>query len=377
MWTMMKVKLYLHVIIGQRGATRNCQFKRVIPNMNGVMTKCHPSFRRAAWFILSFTLFAACDGYVQPRIVRPKISTIVHQKTIDSDDAGEKLFHWDRRWILESLVAPVILLPFRGARALESPDFNCLVDLPPVPDDCVRIYLCRHGQTEYNRLRKVQGARVDPPINENGLVQAEGLGKALARANPRPKVFFNSRLERARMTAETAAHGIDPEINTRAVEALGEVDFGPLAEGQPVALAKVGMQATYAAWAIGQIDYRPNGGGDSGRDVLIRAADALKFLAQEAEKSSNGCVAAVSHSTYLRILLGLVLDQSLLEMADRKIVNGGITVLDVKRDGLSRRLEPKPKLLGGALSTVPSDFRLDIPVCDVVRINEMRHLPDV
>jgi broad specificity phosphatase PhoE len=345
--------------------------------MNGEITNCHARTRRAARFILSFTFLAACDGYAQPpRIVRPKISTIVHQKTRDSDDAG-RLFHWDRRRILESLVAPAILLPFSCARALESPDFNCLVDLPPVPEDCVRIYLCRHGQTEYNRLRKVQGARVDPPINENGLAQATGLGKALARANPRPNVFFNSKLERARMTAETAAHEIDPEIKTWAVEALGEVDFGPVAEGQPVVLAKAGMQATYAAWTIGQIDYRPNGGGDSGRDVLIRAAHALRFLAQEAEKTSNGCVAAVSHSTYLRILLGLVLDQSLIEMADRKLVNGGITVLDVKRNGLSRRLEPKPKFLGGALSTVPSDFRLDVPVCDVVRMNEMRHLPDV
>jgi broad specificity phosphatase PhoE len=362
----------------ERGDARKCQIKRVMLNMNGEFTKCqHPSIRRAAWFLLSFTFVAACDGYVQPRIVRPKISTIFHQKTRDSDDA-DGFFHLDRRRILESLVlAPVILLPFGGARALESPDFNCLVDLPSVPDDCVRIYLCRHGQTENNRLRKVQGARVDPPINENGLSQAEGLGKALARANPRPKVFFNSKLERARMTAETAAHEIDPKLKTRDVEALGEVDFGPVAEGQPVALAKAGMQATYAAWAIGQIDYRPNGGGDSGRDVLVRAADALKFLAQEAKNSSNGCVAAVSHSVYLRILLGLVLDQSLIEMADRKIVNGGVTVLDVKRDGQFRRLEPKPKLLGGALSTVPSDFRLDVPVCQVVRINEMRHLPDV
>ena len=179
------------------------------------------------------------------------------------------------------------------------------------------------------------------------------------------------------MTAETAAHEIDPKIKTRALDALGEVDFGPVAEGQPVALAKAGMEATYAAWAIGQIDYRPNGGGDSGRDIMTRVADALKFLAQEADKTSNGCVAAVSHSAYLRILLGVVLDQSLFEMADRKIANGGIIVLDVKRDGLSRRLEPKPKLLGGALSMVPSDFRLDVPVCDVVRINEMRHLPDV
>ena len=102
--------------------------------------------------------------------------------------------------------------------------------------------------------------------------------------------------------------------------------------------------------------------------------ESLNILTEEA-KASNGCVAAVSHSTFLRILLGLVLDESLLESATRKVQNGGVTVIDVPRKTKTRSLGSKPKLLGGPLSQAPRDFKLDVPVCKVIRINESRHLP--
>ena len=34
-------------------------------------------------------------------------------------------------------------------------NFNCLLDLPPITPGCARLYLCRHGQTENNRLRLI------------------------------------------------------------------------------------------------------------------------------------------------------------------------------------------------------------------------------
>ena len=150
-------------------------------------------------------------------------------------------------------------------------NYDCLRDLPPIPRDSVRIYLCRHGQTENNRLRKVQGARVDPPINDNGTRQATNLGIALSRVNnPSPEIVVHSTLLRAKMTAEIAAKQINHDsvyATTKELHFLREVDFGPVAEGQPVALAKAGMKLTYGAWALGNIDYRPKLGGDSGREV--------------------------------------------------------------------------------------------------------------
>lgn len=185
-------------------------------------------------------------------------------------------------------------------------DINCLTDLPPVADDDVRLYFCRHGQTENNRLRKVQGARVlDQPINDNGRIQSESLGTALARAllpqsgsessmgtftkkNVRPTVLFvSSPLQRAKMTASIAATQLVASGNSRRIrrrptsptattvaipplDTLAEVDFGPLADGQPILLVQEKIAIAYATWASGRVDYRHEGGGDSGREVCVR-----------------------------------------------------------------------------------------------------------
>jgi hypothetical protein len=156
-------------------------------------------------------------------------------------------------------------------------DLDCLQDLPPISLDCVRIYLCRHGQTENNRLRKVQGSRVDPPINDNGRQQATNLGRALNRAKntDKPKLFFTSPLSRARMTTDIASKELSdgdasskPPL-TKQLDSLKEVDFGQFAEGQPIRLVQEKMLQAYAAWSVGNVDYRPTGGGDSGREVRV------------------------------------------------------------------------------------------------------------
>ena len=118
--------------------------------------------------------------------------------------------------------------------------------------------------------------------------------------------------------------------------------------------------------------------------IFNRAAEALKSLANEAQKS-NGCVAAVSHSTYLRMLLALVLDESLLDTAARDINNGSITVIDIKRDFGTRSknkiITMKSKIFSGPAGVLQKrspeeeEFKLELPICNVVRINEVRHLP--
>ncbi|CAJ1969330.1 unnamed protein product [Cylindrotheca closterium] len=283
-----------------------------------------------------------------------------------------------RRGAIAACAIPLVFLPLTSLAAETPPEnYECLLDLPPLPEDQVRIYLCRHGQTENNRLRKVQGARVDPPINTNGIIQAQNAGKALSKASPCPQTFFCSDLQRARLTAEQASSQINPQIVPKPLSLLREVDFGPVAEGQPVATAKAGMEATYAAWAIGNVDYRPTGGGESGREVLNRAVESMEYLVKQAEDSPNRCVGAVSHSTFIRILVGILLDEPLVKTATRKIDNCSITVLDFPKGFKTQRLGPKDKLLGGLLSRAPPDFTLDVPICTVVRTNENRHLPEI
>jgi hypothetical protein len=220
------------------------------------------------WILFGSLNLNLCDCLVNQQTFRTHVSDSREETRVPADSTDHGVF--DRRSFLGTcLVVPLVLVPDESSSAEVQPNLHCLLDLPPIPENSVRIFLCRHGQTENNRLRKVQGARVDPPINDNGILQATNLGKALSLINPCPQSFFSSNLKRAKMTSEIAANQIDPTIAPKQLSSLAEVDFGPAAEGQSIAIAKVGMEATAAAWAVGKIDYRPSEGGDSGRDVSL------------------------------------------------------------------------------------------------------------
>merc|ERR1719203_1819503 len=106
-----------------------------------------------------------------------------------------------------------------------------MIDLPPITPGCVRLYLCRHGQTENNRLHLVQGARIDPSINGNGLEQAQRLGMAVSRLiksisipGAVPKLAVHSNLRRARETAEvltSTAASQSPSSNESTLKIYG------------------------------------------------------------------------------------------------------------------------------------------------------------
>ena len=96
--------------------------------------------------------------------------------------------------------------------------------------------------------------------------------------------------------------------------------------------------------------------------------------AAASDECPNRCVAAFTHSTYLRILLAVFLGDSLADVANMRTDNGGINVIDVNLSGKTRTIGPKSKLVGGLLSQAPRDFHFQIPVANVVRVNEIRHL---
>lgn len=158
---------------------------------------------------------------------------------------------------------------------LVASSLQCLQDLPPYdPQTTVRLYLCRHGETENNRLNIIQGARVDPPINEKGIQQATLLGLALSQANPFPSLVLHSPLLRAKETAQrvteqlrASKNGQYHPITTRVLNDLAEVDFGSMAEGAPVSQYRSEMISLYTAWAFGNLDARMPSGGESGSEV--------------------------------------------------------------------------------------------------------------
>lgn len=84
------------------------------------------------------------------------------------------------------------------------------------------LYIIRHGQTEGNVARQLQGRR-DNPLNETGVEQARAVGERFSLAGLRFAQVFTSPLGRAVHTAEIVA----PDVPQVVDERLIEMDYGP------------------------------------------------------------------------------------------------------------------------------------------------------
>ena len=84
------------------------------------------------------------------------------------------------------------------------------------------IYIIRHGQTEMNSKKLMQG-RSDIPLNETGIIQAKEAGERLRRKGISFGRVYSSPLIRAVETAENIAGGAEIVTDGR----LTEIDCGP------------------------------------------------------------------------------------------------------------------------------------------------------
>ena len=158
------------------------------------------------------------------------------------------------------------------------------------------IYLVRHGETEFNRERRIQG-HVDSPLTELGVRQAHAVGRLLRDLIREPAGWriISSPLGRAQATAEIIAGklgGLPVELDGRIKEmSWGEHDGRLRAELEaehPDTFAKTN-------WAFDA------SAGETYDDVAGRVGDWLSGLPPEPERR----IIAVSHGISGRVLRGL------------------------------------------------------------------------
>lgn len=162
--------------------------------------------------------------------------------------------------------------------------------------------LIRHGETDWNRDRRLQG-QVDIPLNDTGRRQARdtvGVLQDLAW-----DVVVSSPLSRARETAEIIAGGLGLELG-RSYPLLVERAFGD-AEGATI-------EKIMRLWP--NRDYP---GMESVPDVVRRGTDALNSIADD---YPGARVVVVCHGTLIRHTL-----QSLASRTFEQIDNGSVSRL--------------------------------------------------
>ncbi|MDB5423010.1 MAG: histidine phosphatase family protein [Phenylobacterium sp.] len=159
------------------------------------------------------------------------------------------------------------------------------------------IYLVRHGQTEFNRERRIQG-HVDSPLTGLGVRQAHAVGRLLRDLIREPAGWriVSSPLGRARATAEIIAGllgGPPVELDPRLMEVSWGASDGrlrdELAAEHPETFGRTG-------WA-----FDAPTGGESYEAVSARVADWLAGLPPEPGRR----LIAVSHGISGRVLRGL------------------------------------------------------------------------
>lgn len=161
--------------------------------------------------------------------------------------------------------------------------------------------LIRHGQTDWNAQRRLQGS-TDIPLNDVGRDQARGAVEALAGHGW--DAVVSSPLSRAAETADLIAAGLGLAV-ARRVPALTERSFGP-AEG---------MQDGPELDAL-----RIPGGfrGAEGEDEAAgRGLAALEALAEEFR---GGRVLVVTHGSLLRVSLSRAVGRTLPSI-DNAVLN--------------------------------------------------------
>ena len=185
-----------------------------------------------------------------------------------------------------------------------------------------RVILCRHGQTELNRLGVVQGSGVDPSLNDEGRRQALRLFSAFPEL---PGLVVTSGMRRA---IETAAPFAENGVPHLVDERLKEICWGSH-EGK---VTEAWMREEYSqlmkAWESGDYHARM-GGGESALEMAARLWAAWEDLLKLAvSPTSDGSILVVMHGRALRCLVCLIEGYPLSRMNEFGHANAGYYVLE-------------------------------------------------
>lgn len=189
----------------------------------------------------------------------------------------------------------------------------------------MEIYLFRHGETDWNKQRRLQG-QSDVPLNAFGIELAEKTAKALAQEGTVFDRVFSSPLSRALETARILAGGRDIPLETD--KRLMEMNFG-VYEGGEFDPPKTDPSHPLYNFLCKPECYVPSAGAESFEEVMGRARAFLqeKILPLE---GSCGTVLVTAHGAFNRCLLRTIAPTSLEDFWKVGLPNCAVSILSLK-----------------------------------------------
>jgi phosphoserine phosphatase len=167
-----------------------------------------------------------------------------------------------------------------------------------------KIYLLRHGQTDYNLQGVVQGSGIDAPINATGRAQAQAFFEAYQ------EVQFDQLYHSALIRTRQSIQGfIDMGIPVTSLVGLNEISWGNY-EGTPMTPEEGEYyRMMLDQWQQGNLDYAI-AGGESPNSVAERLHRAIQIILNGPGETILVCM----HGRAMRIFLSLICQTPLKEM---------------------------------------------------------------
>lgn len=175
----------------------------------------------------------------------------------------------------------------------------------------MKLYLIRHGETDHNVSRVMQGHE-EVPLNDRGIAQAAALGRRLSEM-PVDHIYASD-LRRAAMTAAIVG------AHTRA-----PIEYLPgLRERHPGDLTGLPYDHGESPRFFTDPEYQPPNGEHA--DVFARRVAEVFGEISKREAGRERAVAAVTHGMVCAAFLRVCVGQSVEEIAATRWPNASLTV---------------------------------------------------
>ncbi|MEW5922083.1 MAG: histidine phosphatase family protein [Bacillota bacterium] len=179
-----------------------------------------------------------------------------------------------------------------------------------------KVYLIRHGETEWNRQLRYQGQR-DISLNEEGRRQAMLIADYLSQENI--EAVFSSPLLRARETAAqiAAKHGLGIHLE----ECLLEIDFGEW-EGRLYTDFEEEQRLIAERWFI-----NPESVSIPGGELYPAFRERVLAGYQRILHGNNKSKVLVTHAGVIRVIVSAVLEMPANILARLRLSPASLTIL--------------------------------------------------
>lgn len=168
-----------------------------------------------------------------------------------------------------------------------------------------RVILIRHGQSNFNTQRIIQGRSDISVLTELGQAQAAKVAEAL-QGLPLAAIYC-SPLQRARQTAELIRSSLDPALPLTSSDLLREVDL-PLWEGLSVQDVQARFPEAYQHWKQEPATFSMTlPSGEVHRPIDSLRQQATAFWQWVLAEHPEGTIAIVGHNGINRCLLSTAL----------------------------------------------------------------------